>query len=216
VRQPLLIDLFAGRLGWSKGFLVRGWKVRAYDLRLPDMEIPEGVEYILRDIMTLTAEDLRDADFVTCSSPCEEFSVHCMKHFHPNPKPPVMGIKLFEHSRAICEASGKPYVMENVRCAEQFVGRSVTHCGPFYLWGNAIPAVMPAELYKVQKGCNMGHFGANDQSMRTMTREQIREERRKSAYLWTSSKSKARKDITAKIAEIPHGLSDYLASTVTI
>jgi site-specific DNA-cytosine methylase len=135
----LLIDLFAGRLGWSKGFLARGWKVRAYDLRLPDMEIPEGVEYILQDILTLTAEDLRDADFVTCSSPCEQFSVHCMKHFHPNPKPPVMGIKLFEHSRAICEASGKPYVMENVRCAQKFVGPSVNHCGPFHLWGNAVP-----------------------------------------------------------------------------
>lgn len=201
--RPLLIDLFAGRLGWSKGFLARGWKVRAYDLRLPDMEIPEGVEYILQDILTLTAEDLRDADFVTCSSPCEEFSVHCMKHFHPNPKPPVMGIKLFEHSRAICEASGKPYVMENVRCAEQFVGRSVTHCGPFYFWGSGVPAIMPRESFKVSKGFVMG-------------RDPITGKRLLGGIRATWSGSKAREIARAKSAEIPAIISDYLASTVTI
>lgn len=203
----LLIDLFAGRLGWSKGFLVRGWKVRAYDLRLPDMEIPEGVEYILQDILTLTAEDLRDADFITCSSPCEEFSVHCMKHFHPNPKPPVMGIKLFEHSRAICEASGKPYVMENVRCAQKFVGPSVNHCGPFHLWGNAVPAIMPKDVYSVTKGISQAIPAG------LKTREEITAWRRVNDLMWNTSKSKARQELTAKAAEIPFAISEYLAVT---
>lgn len=205
--KPLVIDLFAGRLGWSKGFLKMGWRSRAYDLRLPDMEIPEGVEYILQDILTLTAADLADADFVTCSSPCEKFSVHCMKHFHPNPKPPVDGIKLFEHARAICEASGKPYVMENVRCAEKFVGRAVNHCGPFYLWGNAVPAVMPPEIYGVRKGMDM--------CSSLLKGAELAIARRKNPLIWSSSKSKARKELTAKAAEIPYGLSEYLASTRT-
>jgi hypothetical protein len=198
-KTRLLIDLFAGRLGWSKGFLARGWKVRAYDVRLPDMEIPEGVEYILRDILTLTAEDLKDADFITCSSPCEEFSVHCMKHFHPNPKHPVMGIKLFEHSRAICEASGKPYVMENVRCAERFVGPAVNRCGSFYLWGNAVPAIMPRNFYDFKKGFNFD-FDANGKRLTSGARQ-------------FSHGSKARAAAVAKTAEIPYGLSEYVAST---
>jgi len=87
-------------------------------------------------------------DFICASSPCEQFSVHGMKHFHPNPPYPELGIKLFNHTRALCEASGVPYVMENVRAAQQFVGRAVHHCGPFYLWGSAVPPILPQGISK--------------------------------------------------------------------
>jgi hypothetical protein len=161
--QPLLIDLFAGRLGWAKGFIAEGWVVRAYDICLPTIDIPPCVDYRVADVLGLTAGDLLDADFIWASSPCEEFSVHCMKHFHPNPKHPEMGIRLFEHTRNICEQSGVDYVMENVRCAEKFVGRAVNHCGPFYLWGNAVPAVMPQGITKAKWKPNAEHgrFGEN-------------------------------------------------------
>lgn len=204
----LMVDLFCGRGGWTKGFLKMGWRVRGIDLN-PHPDYPKEAEFVQADILALTAAGLADADFICCSSPCEEFSVHCMKHFHPNPKPPVMGIKLFEHSRAICEASGKPYVMENVRCAEKFVGRSVNHCGPFYLWGNAVPAIMPGGLYSVTKGIDVG----SSAKIRDMTIEEKREYRKQ--FIWNQgwSSSKQRKRDTAKAAEIPHGLSEYLAST---
>jgi hypothetical protein len=218
--QGLMVDLFCGRGGWTKGFLAQGWRVRGYDLN-PQPDYPKEAEFVQADILTLTAADLADADFICCSSPCEEFSVHCMKHFHPNPKFPEMGIKLFNHAREMCEESGKPYVMENVRCAERFVGRSVNHCGPFYLWGTGVPAIMPAALYKVQKGLNMGnslYFGGSQELLRKYTIEEVRlirrEHRKKHAYLWTSSKSQARKDLTEKAAEIPQELSTYLAQTV--
>jgi hypothetical protein len=87
-------------------------------------------------------------DFVVASSPCEQFSVHGMKHFHPNPPYPELGIKLFNHTRAVCEASGLPYVMENVRAAQQFVGRAVHYCGPFYLWGTGVPPLMNQGIKK--------------------------------------------------------------------
>jgi hypothetical protein len=35
--------LFAGELGWSKGFLAKGWRVIAMDLKEPK-HIPDGVE----------------------------------------------------------------------------------------------------------------------------------------------------------------------------
>ena len=88
-----LLDLFAGSLGWSRAFLDRGWEVVAYDLNLPNMPIPVGVDYRLQDILTLTPEDIRaiNPDFICASSPCEQFSVHGMKHWHPNPPYPEIG-----------------------------------------------------------------------------------------------------------------------------
>jgi hypothetical protein len=111
-------------------------------------ETPEGCEFKEMDVLLINSESpawlawLREFDFICASSPCEQFSVHGMKHFHPNPKYPEMGLKLFNHTRSLCEASGAPYVMENVRAAQQFVGNAVHHCGPFYLWGNAVPPLL--------------------------------------------------------------------------
>jgi hypothetical protein len=96
----------------------------------------------------MTAEDVQGYDFICASSPCEQFSVHGMKHFHPNPKYPELGLKLFNHTRMLCDASGVPYVMENVRAAQKFVGNAVNHCGPFYLWGSGVPPLLHSGITK--------------------------------------------------------------------
>jgi hypothetical protein len=70
-----------------------------------------------------------------------------------------MGIKLFNHTREICEQSAIPYLMENVRGAGQWVGNAVHHCGPFYLWGNAVPPLMPKGITKGTT--NMGNWNKN-------------------------------------------------------
>lgn len=201
-----MVDLFCGRGGWTKGFMAERWECIGYDIN----EQPHyPATFVLRDILSMTADDLRDADFVCASSPCEQFSVHCMKHFHPNPPYPELGIRLFEHTRAILEASGKPYVMENVRCAEKFVGRSVNHCGPFYLWGNAVPAVMPRNSYKVSKGID---WGSSKDINAMVTQEQKRKYRDKSHfYNRAYSASPKRRDDVAKAAEIPLIISQYIA-----
>ena len=156
-----MLDLFAGRLGWTKAFLALGWDVTAIDLTEPP-EIPQGVEFVKCDVLQLGAMRGRIGvkaqifgflhswapDFICASSPCEEFAVHGMKHFHPNPPYPELGIKLFNHTRDICEASGVPYVMENVRAAQQFVGTAVHRCGSFYLWGNAVPPLLAQGIIK--------------------------------------------------------------------
>src|ERR1700735_2024396 len=128
-----MLDLFAGRLGWARGFAARGWHCTAIDLVEPP-SIPDGINFVKADVLGLSAWWLTSGkyapfDFICASSPCEEFSVHGMKHFHPNPKYPAMGLKLFNHAREICEASGVPYVMENVCAAEEFVGPAVFRCG---------------------------------------------------------------------------------------
>ena len=179
-----MLDLFAGRLGWSKAFLERGWEVVAVDLTLPEMDIPVGVDYRLMDVMTITPEWIKEQgfDFICASSPCEQFSVRGMKCFHPNPPYPALGMKLFNHTREICETSGLPYIMENVRAAQQFVGNAANHCGPFYMWGNSVPFLMNQGITKGYK----------------LTRE------------WNNlrgRKGHSKKSIAANIAEIPSELS---------
>jgi hypothetical protein len=174
-----MLDLFAGQLGWAKAFLARGWKVTVVDLVRP-AEIPEGAMFFPTNVLDWTADDLRMYDFVCASSPCEQFSLFGMKHFHPNPKHPEMGIKLFEHTRTICEESGVPYIMENVRAAQQFVGQAVHHCGPFYLWGNGVPPLLHKGIIKgtritpgntVQKALDNG----DKERVREIRRQQQRE-----------------------------------------
>lgn len=202
-RQRVMLDLFCGRLGWSKAFLARGWKVIGVDLVEPP-EIPDGVEFRKADVMDLAPWDL-SADFICASSPCEEFSIHGMKHFHPNPKYPVNGIILFNYTRQLCESSGRPYVMENVRPAQQFVGKAVHHCGPFYLWGTGVPAIMP-------QGINKGMKLGGGLNFAAMNIEERRKHRTKDLMLMAASGSEERREWTERVATIPPELASCVAA----
>jgi len=152
--MPRLLDLFCGRWGWSRAFAARGWECVGIDLIAPP-EVPKGCEFLQGNVLELTGDWFPTFDFIVASPPCENFSVHGMKNFHPNPPYPELGIKLFNHTRSLCEASGVPYVIENVRSAEYFVGDAVRHCGPFYLWGSAVPLL-------INQGINKGMSQARD------------------------------------------------------
>jgi hypothetical protein len=145
-----LIDLCSGEWGWSAAFAAKGWECFGYDLVEP-RQTPARCHLILRNILSLTPGDLRGFDFGVASTPCEQFACWGMRHFHPDPPHPELGIKLFNHARRLFEESGIPYVMENVRAAQQFVGTARHRCGPFYLWGNAVPPLMPQGISKGQR-----------------------------------------------------------------
>jgi hypothetical protein len=139
-----MLDLFCGRWGWGRAFAARGWEVVGIDLVEPP-EVPAGCSFLQADILELSPAWVRSQrfDFICASSPCEQFSVHRMAMFHPNPPYPALGIQLFNHTRELCEKSGLPYIMENVQTAQEFVGRATGHAGSFYLWGNAVPPLLP-------------------------------------------------------------------------
>ena len=206
-----MLDLFCGRWGWSKAFAKRGWECVGIDLVEPP-EIPEGCTFIQANILTIEngfyydvdgeLKELGKFDFICASPPCEQFSVHGMKHFHPNPKYPELGIKLFEHTRRICEESGLPYVMENVHAAQRFVGNAAHHCGPFYLWGTGVPAMIP-------KGIGKGISMAIPKGLKTRT--EITAWRRVNDPNWSSSGSEKRRQITARAATIPPELANAVA-----
>jgi hypothetical protein len=200
-----MLDLFCGRFGWSRAFAARGWECVGVDLVEPP-EIPERCSFEQLDILQVGPRFLgMKFDFICASSPCEQFSVHGMPHFHPNPAYPEMGIKLFNHTRALCEATGLPYIMENVRPAQKFVGRAANHCGPFYLWGSAVPPLMPQGI---SKGISLHIpgiekvFGDERKKLRNAA---------KIPFQWTSTGSKKRKAITAGAATIPPELANCVA-----
>ena len=195
-----MLDLFCGRWGWSKAFAKRGWECVGIDLTEPP-EIPEGCEFLKMNVFDVDANFCKEFDFICASSPCEQFSVHGMKfRAQKNPPYPEFGIKLFEHTRRICEESDVPYVMENVRAAQQFVGNATQHCGPFYLWGSGVPPIMPQGIRKGVRLLKSGFTG-----------EAQKEWRRKNDPTWNSSKSKARQEATARIATIPPELANAVA-----
>lgn len=191
--MPLVIDLCCGVGGWTNGFLAEGWEAAGIDIR----KQPQYKGFFIEcDLLEVTVRELAKADFIVCSTPCEQFSVHCMKHFHPNPSHPHLGITLFNHARTICEQSGKPYIMENVRCAERFVGKAVNHCGPFYFWGNAVPAIFPPEFYGVTKGTLWGL---------------PRKERKLHDPRYGTGRDARRDELTAQYATIPIAVARYVA-----
>jgi hypothetical protein len=117
-----------------------------------------------------------------------------------------MGLRLFEHTRAICEASGIPHVIENVRCAQKFVGRANGRCGSFYLWGDAVPPLMPQGITKGMqlRGDIKGWSG--------MSLEERRAARRTEFMVEYKSGPKQKKECTAKAATIPAELANCVAS----
>ena len=206
-----MLDLFCGRWGWSRAFAARGWECVGVDLVCPPSPWPDNTTFFDFDIVTINAESIfhitpnniiriHQFDFICASSPCEQFSLFRMRHFHPNPPYPELGIKLFNHTRAICEQSGVPYILENVYAAQQFVGRAQQHCGPYYLWGSAVPPLMPQGI---SKGISQG-----GDSFTKLTTEERRERRKQYGFLKTQPSSEERKNLTSGAATIPPELAN--------
>ena len=225
--MPVLLDLFCGRWGWGRIFARRGWKVIGVDLTEPP-EIPAGCEFVGADVLNLRTcngkihlavfEDdvfcgnwTCEPDAIVASSPCEEFSVHGMKHFHPHPKYPENGLRLFNQTRQLCESIGVPYVMENVRAAQQFVGNAVHHCGPFYLWGNAVPPIMPQGIEKNHVARGMSGGWLSGAQVKKLTASELKVYRDKCEWNKLAPKSKKRIAATARVATIPPELANCVA-----
>lgn len=196
-----MLDLFCGRWGWSRAFAARGWECVGVDLVEPP-EVPTNCIFIMQDILGMSR--ITGFDFICASPPCQQFSVHGMKHFHPNASFPELGLRLFNHTRKLCEESGRPYVIENVRSAQRFVGNAVHHCGPFYLWGNGVPVLM---AQGITKGIDVG----SSKVIKGMTKEQKREYRLQFEYNQAFSWSTRRRSTSAKVAVIPPELANCVA-----
>lgn len=160
MEKPIAIDLFCGLGGWTDGLLSVGWDVVGFDI---ERHRYEGEEYkgilVIQDVLTLHGAQFRDADLIVASPPCQAYSYMAMPWALAKEKAAAIradttGKKLaelnalfdacFRLQREACEAAGRyiPMVVENVRGAIPWVGRSRWNYGSFHLWGD-VPALMP-------------------------------------------------------------------------
>lgn len=210
--KPLAIDLFCGLGGWAEGLLAEGYEVVGFDIerhQYGDDKYP--AQLVLQDILTIHGKQFKDAALIVASPPCQEFSYMAMpwslakekaKRIQADPAEQKRLTALFDAcfriQREAIEAAGRyiPLVVENVRGAQRWVGRSRWHYGSFHLWGD-VPALMPV-TFRAQGVKQPGH------SNRAWFAD-------KDVAGHFSSKSSARKRASAMIAKIPLALARHIA-----
>lgn len=195
---PLAIELFAGKFGWGEAFAAEGWQVVGFDIEhLPHHgPVPPGCELVLQDVQTLHGSQLRNADAILASPPCQGYSARAMpwarlrdemliQHStwedeggspfeRPLSNPPIDNT-LFRATlrihREACEAAGRyiPLLIENVKGAQRWIGSARWHYGSFYLWGD-IPALMPmSKLFKTAGHANKRRISTNRDAAKNAT-----------------------------------------------
>jgi hypothetical protein len=158
--KPLAIDLFCGLGGWTAGLLATGWHVCGVDIErhvYGDESYPGSLW--LQDVLTLHGSQFAEAGLIVASPPCQRYSYMAMPWTHAKAQAAAIradetGEALedlnrlfnacFRIQREACEAAGRhiPMVVENVRGAIPWVGRSRWNFGSFHFWGDT-PALMP-------------------------------------------------------------------------
>jgi C-5 cytosine-specific DNA methylase len=163
--MPLAIDLFCGMGGWTDGLLAEGWDVVGFDIeRHAYGEHRYPAQLVVQDVLTLHGGQFKDATLIVASPPCQEYSYMAMpwsraKAIAAEYRCGTRDVKqltalfdaCFRIQREACEAAGHhiPLVVENVRGAIPWVGRSRWNFGSFHLWGD-VPALMPITSFTKQ------------------------------------------------------------------
>lgn len=223
-------------LNWSDR--TKRWSKDAQFNRAPDIEPDaEWTEYpaqlVLQDVTTIHGRQFKGAALIVASPPCQEYSYMAMpwsrgKAIAAEYRSGKRDVKqltalfdaCFRIQREAIEAAGHfiPLVVENVRGACPWVGRSKWNFGSYHLWGD-VPALMP--MAKTIKNNGGSWFNIGSPGQKKVNRNPVHEGVKNSRNWWsdgngnlsatTSSKSSARKAASAQIAKIPFELARHVA-----
>jgi hypothetical protein len=148
--------------------MAEGYRVVGFDLErhaYGDHAYP--AQLVLQDVLTIHGSQFKDAALIVASPPCQEYSYMAMpwskgkqiaKEYRDGTRDVKKLTALFDAcfriQREASAAAGHPIplVVENVRGAQEWVGRAKWHYGSFYLWGD-VPALMPMTRKSAMKGC---------------------------------------------------------------
>lgn len=167
MRKPLAIDLFCGLGGWTDGLIAEGYDVIGFDIEQHEYgDHRYAGQLVIQDVLTLHGSQFKDAALIVASPPCQEYSYMAMPWKLAKAKAAAIradttGESLVNLNRLFnacfriqAEASLAadrhiPLIIENVRGAIPWVGRSRWNFGSFHLWGD-VPALMPP-VFKLAK-----------------------------------------------------------------
>ncbi len=245
--KPLAIDLFCGLGGWTEGLLAEGYEVIGFDnVRHVYGDHKYPAQLVIQDVLTLHGSQFKDAAMIVASPPCQAYSYRAMPWKRAKALPPPSN-ELFDAcfriQREAIEAAGHfiPLVVENVRGAQKWVGRSRWNYGSFHLWGD-VPGLMPMIRREVMKdgithrsnnstnfhqgkydkgiengtkcgGIDLGEKGFNVQACERYGGMVEGAEYRRSADDKRQHIGVKRKFASAMIAKIPEPLSRHIART---
>lgn len=178
--HPLAIDLFCGLGGWTAPLLDAGYYVVGFDIERHEYGSHRyPAQLVIQDVLTLHGSQFRGAVLIVASPPCQFFSYTAMpwtraKELAEKTRadPALLEQRLalfkacFRIQREACEAAGRhiPLIVENVRGAIPWVGRSAYNFGSFHLWGD-VPALMPiAARYRKVPGFRFDGSGRSFQT----------------------------------------------------
>lgn len=120
--KPRLLDLFCNAGGAGMGYHLAGFEVVGVDLH-PQRRYPFA--FIQADALTLDSRFLRSFDAIHASPPCQGYTD--MK------APGQLGApQLIDLTRRMLEATGLPYVIENVEGAAWDMRDPITLCGSMF------------------------------------------------------------------------------------
>lgn len=228
--RPLAIDLYCGLGGWTEGLIDQGYYVVGFDIEAHEYDDDRYPGHlVVQDVLSLHGSQFKHAAVIVCSPPCQKYSYMAMpwsraKAMADDIRADETGQKLadlnelfnacFRIQREAAEAAGHhiPMVVENVRGAIPWIGRSRANCGSMHFWGD-VPALMPQFKYiKVQNF----RFDGSGRSFQTGAVKQgwFNDVPRTPQSLATlTTRSPARKAASARIAKVPFTLSQYIAAT---
>lgn len=115
-----LLDLFCGAGGAAMGYHRAGFEVVGVDNR-PQPHYP--FEFVLDDALAFVAEHGREFDVVHASPPCQAYSEATPIEYRSS-HPDLIG-----PTREALQATGKPFVIENVENARVHLKNPIMICG---------------------------------------------------------------------------------------
>lgn len=103
--KPILLDAFCGAGGCAKGYQDAGFYVVGVDIKPQPRYI--GDEFHQADALEFIAAHGAEFDVIHASPPCQEYSN--AQRIRGNTHPDLIGLV-----RKLLQATGKPYIIENV------------------------------------------------------------------------------------------------------